>query len=137
MLLKCFCLQIANERHHAFLHQQDHKGQARYIATQHPLHETADDFWQMVWEQKSHLVVMVNEEEKEKPVFLIVLSFNCYHFSLYDSRDNDNEGNYWDIFKHKLVVKYGRELAINFLYYLAMLSISIFSFLKHFLAFFL
>ncbi|KAL9986464.1 hypothetical protein ACROYT_G000618 [Oculina patagonica] len=46
---------------------RDHKGQVRYIATQHPLHETADDFWQMVWDQKSHLVVMVNEEEKEKP----------------------------------------------------------------------
>ena len=61
-------------------------------------------------------------------------------FSLYDSRVN--EGNYWDIFKHQLVVKYGRELAINFLYYLAMLSISIFSFVKcsfkkAFLAFFL
>jgi len=46
---------------------RDHKGQARYIATQHPLHETAEDLWQMVWEQKSNLVVMVNEEEKEKP----------------------------------------------------------------------
>ena len=79
---------------------------------------------------------MVNEEEKEKPV----LSFNCQHFSLYDSRDN--EGNYWDIFKHQLVVKYGWKLAIIFLYYPAMLSISIFSFLKcsfkkAFLAFFL
>ena len=47
----------------------------RYIATQHPLHETAEDFWQMVWEQKSNLVVMVNEEEKEKPV-VISSAFN-------------------------------------------------------------
>lgn len=50
------------------LTEQDHKGQRCYIGTQHPLHETAEDFWGMVWEQKSHLVVMVNEEEKEKPV---------------------------------------------------------------------
>ncbi|XP_067057340.1 uncharacterized protein [Acropora muricata] len=46
---------------------RDHKGQRRYIATQHPLHETAKDFWRMVWEQDSRLVVMVNEDEKEKP----------------------------------------------------------------------
>lgn len=43
-------------------------GQRCYIATQHPLHETVEDFWRMVWEQESRLVVMVNEEEKEKPV---------------------------------------------------------------------
>lgn len=46
---------------------RDHKGQRCYIATQHPLYETAEDFWRMVWEQESRLVVMVNEEEKEKP----------------------------------------------------------------------
>ena len=52
---------------------KDHKGQACYIATQHPLRETAQDFWRMVWEQKAVTVVMVNNEEKEKPVRLVYI----------------------------------------------------------------
>ncbi len=52
---------------------QDHKGQICYIATQHPLRETAQDFWRMVWDQKAHTVVMVNNEEKEKPVRLVYI----------------------------------------------------------------
>ncbi|RWS16394.1 tyrosine-protein phosphatase non-receptor type 4-like protein [Dinothrombium tinctorium] len=31
----------------------------RYIATQGPLSNTTDDFWEMVWEQKSSLIIMV------------------------------------------------------------------------------
>ncbi|XP_078351651.1 uncharacterized protein LOC144636335 [Oculina patagonica] len=50
---------------------RDHKGQICYIATQHPLRETAQDFWRMVWDQKAHTVVMVNIEEKEKPAEFI------------------------------------------------------------------
>ncbi|KAK3717862.1 hypothetical protein QZH41_004279 [Actinostola sp. cb2023] len=48
----------------SYLH--DHKGQRHYIATQHPLMESNDDFWQMVWERESCLIVMVNDDENSK-----------------------------------------------------------------------
>ena len=47
---------------------KDHKGSRCYIATQHPLHETVDDLWRMVWDQQAYTVVMVNDKENEKPV---------------------------------------------------------------------
>jgi tyrosine-protein phosphatase non-receptor type 4 len=36
----------------------------RYIAAQGPLPETSDDFWQMVWEQRSSLVVMLTTNKE-------------------------------------------------------------------------
>ena len=38
-----------------------------YIATQGPLRNTVEDFWRMVWEQQSYILVMLtNVQERGK-----------------------------------------------------------------------
>ena len=57
--LEIFSLIIGN----IFLFQGYHKRRA-YVATQGPLPDTTDDFWRMMWENKSATIVMLTKERE-------------------------------------------------------------------------
>lgn len=43
-----------------------------YIATQGPMPHTVNDFWLMVWKERSSIIVMITKlKEKMKVLFLI------------------------------------------------------------------
>ena len=47
-----------------FLQFKGYHKQKAYIATQGPLPETVDDFWKMVWDQKTTTIVMLVKEKE-------------------------------------------------------------------------
>ena len=54
---------------------QGYKQRRAYIATQGPLESTMNDFWRMVWEQKSRCIVMLCQlEENEKAGISLILN---------------------------------------------------------------
>ena len=54
----------------SFLSPQGYKSPTEYIATQGPLPETRNDFWKMVLQQKSHIVVMLTQCNERRRVSL-------------------------------------------------------------------
>jgi protein-tyrosine phosphatase len=40
----------------------------RYISTQGPLPETFNDFWQVVWNENSRVIVMLTQEQEMNKV---------------------------------------------------------------------
>ena len=45
----------------------------RYIATQAPLEDTRGDFWRMIWEQQSRVVIMLTDLEEQGLVIIFRL----------------------------------------------------------------
>jgi protein tyrosine phosphatase len=58
-----------------------------FILTQGPLETTAEDFWQMVWEQNSRIVVMLNNVMEKGSV-------KCYHYFVDENEKEKTFGSF-------------------------------------------
>jgi protein tyrosine phosphatase len=61
-----------------FYKQQGYKQRRAYIAAQGPLEETVNDFWRMIMEKKSNIIVMLSGTDDSDQVPLKPL----FHFDL-------------------------------------------------------
>jgi protein tyrosine phosphatase len=70
-----------------------------YILTQGPLEITAEDFWQMVWENKSKIVVMLSNIIENQ-------GMKCYHYFV----DEDEKKKTFGKFSIELQEEYGTKI---------------------------
>ena len=59
---------MCNTCTHMYVRVQGYKHRNAYIATQGPLESTVTDFWRMIWEFKSRLIVMLCPTEEDGEV---------------------------------------------------------------------
>ena len=58
---KYCALSIPHGEYCFLLVSQGYRMRRAYVATQGPLPATFDDFWRMVWEQNSHMIIMLTQ----------------------------------------------------------------------------
>ncbi len=63
---------MSTRKHHACTHThvQGYKQRNGYITTQGPLENTVSEFWRMIWEFKSKVIVMLCRLEEDGKVLL-------------------------------------------------------------------
>ena len=55
------CVVACSQSYFVFLFSQGYRQRFAYIATQGPLEDTVDDFWRMLMEQNSNIIVMLTQ----------------------------------------------------------------------------